>query len=627
MKLIIYIFLCISVLSVFADGIEEYPDSLSKPVLRHGRVFLIDSDIYKSINKSDILLENYTDFNTLVYDNLPVNPLALGEAGADNSFALFGASPLSNSYSMNNSILYNHRYNRYNPKKFPVEYFEKAEFLVGSNAIILSDNSSGLYTNFQEIIHNTSTPYTKFWYSQESDQGIYLDGVYSQNFSKNMNFTAGFRSMSSNGNFTNSSFNSWNFRSRWSWFISDFSTVSATYFHSNDRINMNGGVVDSLSENNYSTIDAFIKYNDLKKREFSNSLLLSYSTYLDTLQNSAFSVNLNISHNKYRINSGNENYFYPQDSTSSFIDIVPDLKLSSKYEQKIKSLIFRAGGNVGLYNMQSQYTGKSGTFLDFAAYSMLDIPLTKELHITGGARYSFFLERNSLSFGSRATYKTDKHRLFADFSISEQIPNYFQNVNLKKELNTLFILNYDYTKDETVFSANVFYRNIQNPLVTTVNYFDFADTNTYNSSNDYNIAGLNAKFGKKLFPDIYAEFNAVTNYYFDADNQILPQYFLKLKSYYEYELKRSYMRAGFDFAVIQGHKNYGYEPVNGLFINQNNQSAFSINGLDVFVSMRLGRAYVKATMLNVLGTGYYYVYLYPVKQRNLRFSVSWSFFD
>ncbi len=624
---IIYIIMFYAGSFANAEEPANYPDSLSKPVDTHGSIFMLESDIYKSIGKSDILLDNYTDFNTLIYERLPVYPAILGEAGADNSFSLFGASPVSNSYSMNNSQLYNHRFNNYNPKKFPVEYFEKAEILTGSNAVILSDNSGGIYTNFQEIIHNTNTPYTKFWYSQESDQGIYIDGVFSQNFAKNMNFTAGFRNMSSRGNFPNSSFNSWNFRSRFSWFISDYSLFSATYFHNNFRTNMNGGVVDSLSENNFSTIDAFMRYNELKKREFSNSFILTYSTYLDTMKNSAFSATLDISHNKYRIDSGEDFYFFPQDSTSKLEDYVPDVKLSGKYEQKIASLIFRAGGSFQLFDLKSNFLDKSGTFSNFAAYSLLDIPFTKKLHLTGGVRYSFYLERNTISFGSRILYKSNKNRAFADFSIAENIPNYFQNTNLKKELNTLLLLNYDYKGEYSEFESNIFLRNIQNPLITNDIYYDFSDTNTYNTNNDINIAGLNIRYKREIFSDIYAELTGLNYYNFDENNQILPLFMLKLKSYFEYRLTRSFLRAGFNAAIMDKHKYYGFNPINGLYYRQNNQSSFSINGLDVFVAMRLGKAYVKASMYNVLGTGYYYVYLYPVKQRNLRFSVSWSFFD
>ena len=136
----------------------------------------------------------------------------------------------------------------FNMDMFSTEFMESVEILVGSDAVIFSNNSSGALINLQEIRYNASTPYTKLWINQAGTSMISSDGVFSQNILPNFNFTVGIRAISSDGDFTNQWVDSWNLRGILRWNLSPKTNISLTENFYNHAAGTNGGrLVESFS--------------------------------------------------------------------------------------------------------------------------------------------------------------------------------------------------------------------------------------------------------------------------------------------------------------------------------------------------------------------------------------------
>ena len=228
----------------------EKQDTLyfNKPLKAHGSSFLIPYKHYNKINKTDFAFENYQTSSELIQNKLFSLPLSLGNIGKFNSLAINGAYSQQISSCYNNRPMFDVFDKKYNLEQFPAEFFENIEILTGTDAVSFSDNSSAAMLNFQEIIYNTNTPFTKLWFAQADYDFIGADGIFSQNIAKDLNFTFGFRSLFSSGRYDNNWLESWNTRGLLRYNISDLSSISIVYNFVNMGNGTNGGMKSDTSD-------------------------------------------------------------------------------------------------------------------------------------------------------------------------------------------------------------------------------------------------------------------------------------------------------------------------------------------------------------------------------------------
>lgn len=603
-------------------------DTLSTPFIFHGSVDPLNNFYYPEIKKEEIQLINYTNFEDIFISEYQSFPVNLGEEGKLNNFSFMGASPRSNIFAFNGIRLNSKLTGNYNPNFFPVEFFEEAEILKGTDAVVEAGNP-GVFINFREIIYNTDKPYTKFWYSQEAYNFIGVDGIFSQNFMKNLNLNFGFRTISNKGRFDNSDFNSWNVRTNLRWNPSDLSSVSLLYNFLNFGNSHNGGIDVQASEDPFDPINSFVRFQDLRSRKFINDIQLSYSLLPDKDSTTSIYASLKYQNTKNNFKSGNDFYFIGEDSIDQISGTINSINAYLKVQQNIFGAIrFSAGGDLEYVDIPSILSINKSSYFNLNAFSKIKINLLKDLALSTGFRLNNNYGKTYLTGGSKLYYKKKNYSASFDLSFSQTTSNLFQG-DLLNEKHVLSLFELDLDLSPISFGTNIYLRNVIDPIFSELTgQYSLDSVRSYNADN-MRVLGANISVSSKIFKLLNLSLNLkYNNTVINSErSKLYPEFSGTINTFYEYELPRSYLRAGFDFKFFTSHKHYGYIPIYEIYYLNDKMSGFSTNGLNLYLSAKLGRAFIKATMQNVLSQDYYYVYLYPQTGRNLRLSVSWSFFD
>ena len=87
------------------------------------------------------------------------------------------------------------------------------------------------------------------------------------------------------------------------------------------------------------------------------------------------------------------------------------------------------------------------------------------------------------------------------------------------------------------------------------------------------------------------------------------------------------MNIGINFSVIGEKQGEYFVQATRNYIPYAKKSGYQYNGLNAFVTTRLGNAFIRLSYENIFDRGSYFVPVYPQLDRNFRLSVSMSFFD
>ncbi|MBS2213653.1 putative porin [Carboxylicivirga mesophila] len=144
---------------------------------------------------------------------------------------------------------------------------------------------------------------------------------------------------------------------------------------------------------------------------------------------------------------------------------------------------------------------------------------------------------------------------------------------------------------------------------------------------------LNARLKKHFIVGrIHSVNDAVLQYTSDERYIPVPLFSFYNSTYYQNTLfKVLHFQIGFDARYHTEYYAPMYMPATGQFVNQTNQKIGNYPFVDAFINMQLKRAriYVKFDHVNqgYPNEPYYTTYQYPGNPRNLKFGVSWNFYD
>lgn len=618
-------------------SVNQKKDSTIKlfiPIQIHNSLNLLSQVNSIDINKKDLLFEQYTSLYDILKNHTNANYLDLGSYGQMNSLSFFGGTSHDISMRFNNNKIYDNLYDNTFIEAFNPEFYENIEIVYGSDAVILSDNSSGALINLQEIKYNTKYPYTKLWYSQAAYNHIAADGVYSQNIMPNTNFTFGFRSRSSEGRYNNNEYDNWSIRSALRYNFSDYKSISLTEFFTNYGIRENGGI-NSDSKDLYDEITASINLKDNRTRVFRHNLSLAY-TSMSPDSNSAFNTNVFAN---FAENSNQFDYFLKADTVIKDHYYSNYFGINSNIEKTLQNNLFiKAGLEAISENTQKSFFYSKQNIFSYSAYSQLKYLLNSNNEIKAGLRYYNNDNHLALSIGANYKYKIgSKAYIAADASFSQRLANITERENispainsLKNEQTALFILNYHYSNYENFFEASIYARQTVNPIIVAA-----MDTIAYNKMPDFINGKDKRSIGIGLKTGFYLKKSIWIDSKLDLNTTIVNQKFqplyplaqISISPYYKVTYGKSEARIGMDLEIFSGFKGQTYLPLCREYYPTEKSQKFNYNGINIFVSARLGNAFVKISLDNILSNGYYYVPDYPAYDRVFKLSVNWEFIN
>ena len=606
-----------------SDSIQFYT-----PIINHGNVSLYHNKDFRTINKRDLEFLEYNSFSEILTEKTPSFPLFLGNPAMFNSASLFAGNNVA--VNFNNRPILDLEYSSFNLDQMPTEFFENAEVIVGSDAVIYSDNTDGTLINFQEINYNTKIPFTRLWYSQGGYDFLSGDGVYSQNILPNLNYTFGFRRQSGNGRYEKSWIDSWNVRNLVRWNISRQLNISLVENFTNHGLATNGGLNTETSTDITDPIYANSYYPNLNERVFRHDLTLSASSYITKDSSTSISSNIFLSNSQWIRNLSDNLLGKSIDSTRRNTHISKYYGFNLKLEQNIKNIIFLSSGIESYYaDMEQAVFNPNLSTTSLSAFARGQMNLFDFIVLSGGLRYRRFGDFNTLNYGTKAIFKFNNNSNFLfDFSQSQEIPPAFA-MNIAKNTNNILALSeFSYSGKSNKFALGAYYKSIDNQIE-----FHDIDNNSINfsisqSAINKNYWGTYIEYKIQLIDNLFLAGKILFNSSFEKSNQInFPEIYSTMKTYYQINRGNSILKLGLSGSIISSYTGKKFLPQYRNYIQYDNESGLMNDGIKVFALARLGNAFIKASFENILSQNYYYVPLYPMYDRNFRFSFSWSFLN
>lgn len=635
---------------------------LFEPLKFHGSISNNKIQPYFIISKDSILFSDYTSLSDIFLEKLLIYPLHLGNYSNLNSLSILGGLPNNLSFRYNDRIISDFQYPLFNFEIFPVENFEKIEIFTGSDAVIFSENSSSALINFQEKIYNTSKPYTKIWFSQAAYDFLASDGIFSQNFMPNVNFSFGFRRMSVKGRFDNTWMDSWNLRGGLRWNINEKTNISLVDIFTNHGQGTNGGIDKTISRDIFDELIANPRYNELNERVFKHDLTLTLTSIFNDNQKSDTSEkNLNqdnsdwISSNQYQnsdlINSSlyfshsewnqkrqPELFLNENDSIIFTKNYSVLIGLNTSLDLSLVSwLSIKTGAEISYLKIDKGVYYSSLDNLKWSAYGYFSAePFSDKITLSGGIRTGISNKFYFLNAGTKLLYKFNKYTDFLiDLSKFDRSPSPTEGFDLSKETGILAFGSFKRRTELFDIISEIFYRNIHSPVIANINSKDniIQDILFINEDN-LTSYGLSLSLKFSLIKNLYTRIKVVLQKYIVNDNptDILPLFYPTFDTYYEFSRGRSYVRLGLNAAIIPSHKGMSFNPIRRSYVFNNNLSETEqdlspifFNGINIYGSARLGTVYVNISLQNIISADYYYIKFYPMYDRNLRISLHWAF--
>jgi len=377
-SIVLALFILISnSMSIFSaqDSVKVDSNYSTTPLKSHGLTNLgVTNSAGRKISKKVLPNINYTGLSDIIEQMMPIYPLNSGLNGSCNSFSAFGALPNQIQANFNGRSISNRFSQSFNMANFSPEFLETIEVLQGTDAVITESNSSGLLLNFQEIIYNTKSPYTKLWYSQSGGEFLSADGIFAQNLSKDINVFIGFRNQSADNLFRNSEYENWNVRGGVRWNLDSLTSISIVDNFTNNYMQTNGGINPKLSEDLYDDITAIPYYSNSKQQEFRHDLTATYSKFMATDSSQAIFGNLYFSNSRFE-NRLDTNMSY-SDLLTNRSEVFEDSYFGAKgnyFSFLTDAVNYKVGGEAMYYRTQASIDRAQNDGMKLSAFARIEL--------------------------------------------------------------------------------------------------------------------------------------------------------------------------------------------------------------------------------------------------------------
>lgn len=604
------------------------------PKYEHSSIFQLGKSNNLNLKKGSFSDIQYTSYKEIFERKLPTNVLGQGSFDYFSNFSTMGSLPTGNSIKFNNRTLNFLDFASYNLSAISPEFTENLEFLIGSDAIVFGDNSTGSLVNLQEIRYNSAKPFTRLWFSEGGYEYLAADGVFSQNFAPNWNFTFGFRNSNNDGRFNDTWINLWTVRGILRYNPSNYRSISLVHNYTNYGMGTGGGVnYDSVSSI-YESIEAFSFYTGLNEREFRHDLTLTYTDKFDSLSLQAIHISAYLTRSEWDRKPGDVFRFDANDTLGnifSYFNMLYGANFSYELEF-IKDNFIKVGGDFNYYSLDSNYMYNEYRNFQTAFFGHLRLNFTDNLGLSGGARLTNKYDKVSLSLGSKLHYNySDFINLFADASYAERIPEISEGLSLKSEKNLLLIVGNKSNIDSlTNFEFTAFYRLQKDPIVVYVDKLNNTPSGiTFKNEETYAAYGANIKFSSHIFNllnyQIIANLNIGDLSY--SDKKILPNLSSLINLYYEYNTGKSILRVGTEAKFASSFNGLRFIPFYKVYAISDYNNDGGLYYLNPYAFVKLGDATIRIMFENVLNSKYYDIAISPGNGTNMRISFSWTFLE
>ncbi|MBS1911031.1 MAG: TonB-dependent receptor plug domain-containing protein [Bacteroidetes bacterium] len=199
------------------------------------------------VTKRDLIWDRYTTAFEPLAGRLPAYPMSMGAPGLVRSLSYAGSSPRSIGISYNGRPMASYDGSAYDLETYPLEFIERVELLRGAKAAIFGNGESLIAVNMVEPRYDVAGSYMRLWYSQEPNGTNNADVTYARNVGANAGLALGLRYLTTDGVYPggNQVGSGWSVRGALRWQASTNFTVSLTELYTDLSRGLNGGLSDT----------------------------------------------------------------------------------------------------------------------------------------------------------------------------------------------------------------------------------------------------------------------------------------------------------------------------------------------------------------------------------------------
>jgi outer membrane receptor protein involved in Fe transport len=547
---------------------------------------------------------------------------------------------------------------------FPTDYVERIEFITGPRAMVYGMNSTGGAINVITKSYYTNKPYSRLRYSQGADEYAQTDALFSQNIFPRFNFMFGLTrhtigshrlDQEYRARYPNADHDAWSFRTKARYNISNsFNIVFSHLFHQT-RTGLNGGV-DYLQtpDEVFDGLRAAVTNSDAYEKISNHHLDLTAAAYLggDSTQVTTLTTYYSNQLREYRdeerpFQTSTNGIFLQSDHRSSNTGVLlrhvwegsaHNFNATVQAEEfQIESSPEVGGHRENKLSASVKEEVRLFSPFTFAAFGRMDRYRAKSL--TGfGADAQMSLGSSLILFGgiSRSERTPTLQELYWS-SDSTHLPT--PRLGLLDEKHTLFEAGMRFSlSDFLAGSISFTHRVIKNPiLIDTVvdsGIEPLRSSLQFSQPASRTFDGVNISVHAS-YERFFVEGNATylkqpTSFHGNQKLVLLPDLYLDGSVYFRNELFDGSLELKVGFRGRFISKQTGMAPLSesGLYVPYLLLRSFGPSGTaDFFLIGRLGNAYLHFIWENLSGNQYMLTPVYPMYDRNIRFGISWEFWN
>lgn len=615
-------------------------DSLYVPLRDHGRVAVIPLAPFTDMAKSDIRKIQYYSLPEIITQSTAWMPMSAGGLGQANSVSIAGAMPVDIAVSENGRSLVDAWSGTMNLEQLAPEAYERAELLVGTDAVALGATMSTVALNLQDVRHNAGNAFSKLWYHQSGGDYIAADVELTQNVAPNLNVMLGVRRAGAYGKYARTSYDVWNLRGAVRWTIGAQTDLSLNYHSSSLSTDLWGGINTKYSTQFDNEGTALPVYASLRDETRRHDLTLTFTQLLARDTSSVITAVVYSTINAMRRLRDSTLFTTSTDTLTNYSVHSHTEGAFLRYEQRIALLTLRLGASADYTNLENNPYTRSLDNVSTSAFGHATLRLTDALDMKLAARLSSQFGVFMNGGGAGVVWRADSAtRITADASTAERAPTPAEGLGLLPERSGLFLLEYARTVApsgvrptvrSTTFRLGLFARITDNPLLTTAR----TDTNgvpittrTINGSTSNVYGGYVHALFRLWELDVEPVVRVYQSQTQGSGDDRYPTASGSLSVSYTYRIGSNWVVIGARAGMFTSMRGLQYVPITWTYITPQTTQGTISNGIDAWLVANLGNASVRLSFENIFGQPYYSVATAPFLQQNIRLSVTWSFFD
>ncbi len=657
MRIIIFCFLVSFISTVLAqqpdtlsrfDSAKVKQDSLVKiiPIEHIGSIFGF-TDSSKIIFDSEIPWIEYRSLSDIVWNQPHFYTRDLASIGQNNNLAFGGIDNRGAAVLIDGRSQADQYTNAQNVWLIPPDAIERIEIISGPAAFFYGENSSASVINIVTKNYYTNRPYTRLRYSQGVYNYTQTDVVFTQNVLRGFNITFGINhngygsNKSYYGRFANSNDDAWNIRTKLRYNFSSDLNILFSYNHTKTWTGLNGGVdIRNTSAADYYDGNKAKVYN-LESYEKLNNAHYDFTVAVRPFGDSTHRTTLSAyastmlreyrdEDNRYRITNGLfSQYNYNAELRGikfqhSFLSKYFRLLAFTRYEEKQFSMYANADAlTIGIKN--------DLLLLNFLSLSLYGAEIwqnnTNKISFGGDATVAILQSLNIFAGASHSYIPTSPAASMFPIKYSGSIARAAEEANTLQAGFQIFREKYFTVK------LSALHQQIKNPLVIDTVALSNGSERQYYFPNSYSYNGISLTV-KGAYGNFYVD--GIANYLKQPRIQIgqrkillFPEFYLDCSLYYHGMIAKNNLDLKIGVRGRYISKQNGMKPhdVYGVWIPYTTATIGNSGAIDAFAIGKIGDAYVHLIWENLLNSQYMLAPFYPMNSRNIRFGISWEFFD